>query len=1135
MFETILQLIINGLLVGGIYALISIGLTLIFGVLEIINFAHGEFLMLGMYASFWLFELFGIDPLEEKFIRKDGQRIWVRLTGTILHDDDQNPLYILGMVEDITERKQAAEALRIEQDFNSTIIQRSPAFFVAINADGTIRMMNEVMLNALKYSEDEVLGKNYMHMFVPKMNHDSTTLIFDSLLQGVTTKNENHVMTKDGRELLVEWLGTPIFNDAQKLDYFFGVGVDITERKRAEKALQKSENKYRTLLENLPQKIFAKDKNSVYLSCNTNYASDLSINLEEIVGKTDYDFYPKDLADTYRADDMAIMESGEIVELEEKYLKDGKELIVRTIKVPLKDDKGNITGIQGIFVDITERKAAELKLRERFEFEKMLSGLSATLISIPSNQLREKVENGLEQTATFLGIDRCSIIEFSENKDKFRISHSYSAPGIESIREFAFEKVTPWYTEKMKIGESVIFERIPEDVPKEAYKDLGFATGLKQAMTSYVSIPLRIGGEVVGAIGATAIRKRRAWPEDLVRRLQLLGEMLMNAISRNRWEKTLRESEERNRLLIENIPTVVWASNQEGETIYISPNVEKVYGYTPEEIYNQGDELWIKRIHPDETKRVKASIERLFSRGETYDVEYRIQRKDGQWIWLQDRASVTREINGELYAYGVFSDITERRKAVEALRDSEERFRRIFEEGPLGMVLVDLNSKITMLNDICCRMLGQTKEKLIGISTRDIWHPDDVDLDHQFTKKLFSGNGISIHGEGRMIRNDGQIIWVHVTGTAILDNDGKPLYSIAMLEDITERKRIEDTLNNTLAELEQMKDRLQEESIYLREEIKLDHNFEEIIGESQSLKHVLHDVELAAQVDSTVLILGETGTGKELIARAIHNYSSRKDRPLVKVNCAALPVNLIESELFGHEKGAFTGATTLRRGRFELAEGGSLFLDEIGDLPLDLQTKLLRVLQEGEFERVGGDRTIKVDVRIITATNRDLKQLISKEKFRRDLYFRLNVFSITAPALRERLEDIPMLAKYFAGKYGLKVGKEFKQISKKTMDALQSLNWPGNIRELENVIERAAIFSKSPTLQVDSNILKSMQIDENEIVLGSLEETERDHILHVLENTRWIIEGDRGAAKVLDINPSTLRSRMKKLGIQKPR
>ncbi len=328
--------------------------------------------------------------------------------------------------------------------------------------------------------------------------------------------------------------------------------------------------------------------------------------------------------------------------------------------------------------------------------------------------------------------------------------------------------------------------------------------------------------------------------------------------------------------------------------------------------------------------------------------------------------------------------------------------------------------------------------------------------------------------------------------------------------------------------------KLSEEKLYLQDEIRTEYNFEEIIGESPALKKVLEQIQTVAPTDSTILILGETGTGKELIARAIHNLSTRRERTLVKVNCAAIPTGLLESELFGHEKGAFTGAIAQRVGRFELAHRGTIFLDEVGDIAIELQPKLLRVLQEQEFERLGSARTIRVDVRLVAATNADLAQKVAQNQFRSDLYYRLNVFPVTVPPLRERREDIPLLVRYFAQKYARRMKRQIDTVPARAMTALTEYHWPGNVRELENFIERAVILSPGADLHVPLSELKPLTGNSTNGA-KTLEGIEREHILKILRQTNWIVGGRSGAATQLGMRRSTLQSRMKKLGIARPK
>jgi formate hydrogenlyase transcriptional activator len=451
------------------------------------------------------------------------------------------------------------------------------------------------------------------------------------------------------------------------------------------------------------------------------------------------------------------------------------------------------------------------------------------------------------------------------------------------------------------------------------------------------------------------------------------------------------------------------------------------------------------------------------------------------------------------------------------LRDNEERLRDLFDEAPIAYVHEGLDTKFIRANRTALRTLGIKPEEVANTYGKT-FIPDTPEAQARLKAALDAiGRGADTSGVVLELRrkDNGEPLWIKWWSRP----DPSANYTRTMFLDITEQVLIE-----------QEKARLEAQNLYLQEEIKGSHNFEELIGASPSLKRVLRNVERVAPTQSTVLITGETGTGKELIARAIHNLSPRNERPLVKVNCAAIPSGLIESELFGHEKGAFTGALAKRIGRFELADRSTIFLDEIGELPLDLQSKLLRVLQEGEFERVGSAQTLKVSVRVIAATNRDLAQLARSGQYRVDLYYRLNVFPIHLPPLREREGDLPLLAQYFVQKYATAQGKKIERIPERLWSALQRYQWPGNIRELEHVIERAVILTEGPELAVVDWLSAPGQPGTSD-ELAPLEDVERAHIIRVLEHTNWRVSGDQGAAAILGFKPTTLEARMKKLGI----
>jgi formate hydrogenlyase transcriptional activator len=511
-------------------------------------------------------------------------------------------------------------------------------------------------------------------------------------------------------------------------------------------------------------------------------------------------------------------------------------------------------------------------LKERLQFETLLADISTNFVNLPADKIDMEIETMLQRITEALNIDRCSVAQFTDDRNKLRVTHAYAVPGVTPMPDLVLNEQQPWYSERLYQCEPIVMKNL-DDLPAEATVERAHC--LQQGIKSSALIPLAVGGSFLGVVGFASLKSGREWPDMLVQRLNMLGVVFANALMR------------------------------------------------------------------------------------------------------------------------------------------------------------------------------KTKEQ---------------------------------------------------------------------------------ELLKAFAEIQDLKDRLEAENTYLREEISLQYLHEEFIGQSQTIKRVLNQAEQVAKMDTTVLILGETGTGKELLAQAIHNLSHRKKHPKVTVNCAALPANLVESELFGHERGAFTGAENKRIGRFELADKSSLFLDEIGELPLALQVKLLRVLQEKRFERVGGQKTITSDVRVIAATNRDLLQAVDAGEFRMDLYYRLNVFPITIPPLRDRREDIPPLVWFFVRSFCEKMGKHIDSISHSSMNALCSYHWPGNVRELQNAIERAIIITTGNTLQIElpgeQNICRSQA--------RTLDDVQREYILNTLETTKWCVRGKNGAAGILGLKPTTLESRMAKLGIRRP-
>ncbi|MEA1946412.1 MAG: sigma 54-interacting transcriptional regulator [Thermodesulfobacteriota bacterium] len=487
------------------------------------------------------------------------------------------------------------------------------------------------------------------------------------------------------------------------------------------------------------------------------------------------------------------------------------------------------------------------------------------------------------------------------------------------------------------------------------------------------------------------------------------------------------------------------------------------------------------------------------------------------------------EKEGSVLAVAVNAhDITEIKQLEMELKESEERFRAFMDNNPASIYIKDQNDRHIYGNPAAFASVGMKPDEFIGSTTRDLFPPEVAERLIEIDRGVLKKNITRVIEEWKDTAA-GDVRWRRdIKFPVKLESGKKLLGGIAI--DITEIKQNEQKLQKAYNEIKWLKQKLEQENIYLREEIEIKYRHDEIVGESSAIKNILSQAEKVAGQTTCVLIQGETGTGKELLAWAIHKMSPRHRRQMITVNCGALPGTLIESELFGREKGAFTGAVSKALGRFEVADESTLFLDEIGDLPIELQSKLLRVLEEGRFERLGSSKTITVDVRVIAATNYDLKKLVREGRFRKDLFYRLGAFPITMPPLRDRSGDIPMLVWAFIKECGESMGKKIRIVSKRTMSLLQNYPWPGNVRELKNVIERGMILSTGTTLRID----RLGAEDEVSMQSLTLKQVEKDHIIKVLESTGWKVSGKNGAAEILGLKPTTLEARMKKLSIYRP-
>jgi len=583
-----------------------------------------------------------------------------------------------------------------------------------------------------------------------------------------------------------------------------------------------------------------------------------------------------------------------------------------------------------------------------------------------------------------------------------------------------------------------------------------------------------------------------------------------------------RESEARLRKIIDTIPTLAWCNLSDGSNEFVNQRWSDYTGLSQEEVKRVGCKV---AIHPEDLPKWLDEWRALIASGAGGEIEARLRRHDRVYRWFLIRVEPLQEESGEIVRwYGTNTDIEDRKLAAEKLREDEREIRRITDAIPQTIVVQNPSGVPIYANQAILDYTGLTIDDVLTSDFRArIFHPEDLER-LQAEREAALLRGLPFEIEQRALRKDGQYRWFLIQYNALRDEHGEIIRWYATGTDIDDRKRSEERTRN--------------ENLVLREDIDRSSMFEEIVGSSEPLRRVLSQVAKVAPTDSTVLILGETGTGKELIARAIHKRSNRSGRAFIRVNCAAIPPSLIASELFGHEKGAFTGAMQRRVGRFESADSGTIFLDEVGDLPAETQIALLRVLQEREFERVGGSQTFPVDVRVLAATNADLSVAVAEGAFRQDLFYRLNVFPIRIPALRERADDIPLLVEYLIDRYSQAAGKKIKNINKETLDLFQDYDWPGNVRELQNVIERAVILSDGESFSVDETWLTPVTPKVSTTtapLVANLMDHEKEMIENALREAEGLISGPTGAATKLGIPRQTLESKIRKLGINRHR
>jgi PAS domain S-box-containing protein len=599
-------------------------------------------------------------------------------------------------------------------------------------------------------------------------------------------------------------------------------------------------------------------------------------------------------------------------------------------------------------------------------------------------------------------------------------------------------------------------------------------------------------------------------------------------------EDSLRLSEQNFQLIVDMIPGLIAIMAADGQLEYVNRQILDYFGRTLADLRQWGTS---DAVHPDDLPQAIAAWKQAVETGTSYEFEHRLRRADGAYRWFQSRGFPLRDAEGQVVRwYNLLTDLDDRKQTEERLRRSEADLLEAQQMSRTGSWRHNLVSGLLTVSPGVLRMRGvsaDARPKTIEFFF-DTMHPDDkarIRSEYETAQKART----EFVADYRIVVPDGTVRYFHTIGHPVTNASGEAIEFVGTGIDVTEQRQSTERLENAFEEIKRLKDRLHDENLALRQEIDHAFMFEEVVGSSASLKSVLSNVAKVAPTDSTVLILGETGTGKELIARAIHKRSRRSDQVFISVNCAAIPPSLIASELFGHEKGAFTGAAQQRRGRFELANGGSIFLDEIGEIPMETQIALLRVLQERQFERVGGSYAIPADVRVIAATNRNLTDAIAAGTFRSDLFYRLNVFPIDMPPLRKRKDDIVILIEYFVRRYAEKMGKSIRNIDRHTLERCQRYGWPGNVRELQNIVERSLILSTGDTFSIDDAWLPLLDEsgDSSAPLTRTLQGQEKDMIETALAESRGKVSGANGAAARLGIPASTLESKIRQLKIEK--
>jgi PAS domain S-box-containing protein len=1053
------------------------------------------------------------------------------------------------------QRKQAEEKLRrseallveSEQRFR-LIVDSIPGLVLTMTAEGELEFVSQQCLDYFGLTLDKLKGWTTSDI----VHRDDLPRVLATWRHSIETgdpyDSEYRIRRADGIYRWFHVRALPVRDTDSRIIRWYALHADIDDRKRVEEALRASEESFRLTIASIPGLVNTMGPSGELESANQRWLDYHGKTLQEMKGwETSDVIHPDDLPRAATAWKRSV-ETGQPFENEYRIRRaDGVYRWFQGRSLPLRNSEGRIIRWYSLITDIDERKQAEDRLQLLLDVtNKVVSNLQLQdLLRAISASVRRAMHCDLVSVCfpdSELNRLQTFVLDFPESKGFIREEFFTSIEG--SLSGLVFRTGKPW------MGDA-------SDILQLGLKD---EAAIPEGLKTGCILPLVSRNRVLGVL-CLGRREGNGFSQDDIGFLTQVASQISIAVenvsayseiahARAELEKALGETKRRTEALrrsegylaeaqeLSHTGSFGWDVSS-GE-IYWSRETFRIFECEPTAKVTL--ELVVQRTHPEDRSAVQQLIERVSRERTKFDFEHRLLMPDGSVKYLRVVGSPSEEENGCFEFVGAVTDITERKRADDALRRSEgclAEAQRLTRTGSWAWNLAARHSVYWSQEHY--RVFGFDPEE--GIPSDEAFHqrihPEDRE---RVRRAVFAGRedeGSVFDVDYRIVLPGGAIKYIRSTGHPVLNASGDIIEYFGAARDMTEQHEARAALETAFEQIKALKDQLYNENIALREEIDRSSMFEEIVGASPALRAVLSRVSKVAPTDSTVLLTGETGTGKELIARAIHKRSQRSSRAFVSVSCAAIPSSLIASELFGHEKGAFTGATQRRLGRFELAEEGTLFLDEVGELPAETQIALLRVLQEREFERVGGNQPIRANVRVVAATNRDLEAAIAVGAFRSDLFYRLNVFPIEIPPLRERREDIPLLVEYFIDHFARKAGKSFRGINKKTLELLLSYPWPGNVRELQNVVERSVIVCESENFSVDESWLSPQPLasePKSQLELSQkLAAQEKEMIEAALRESGGRVSGPSGAAAKLGIHRSTLESKITSLKIDKYR